>query len=74
MIFFRLFGNGGFGANLLPVLIGCRLATKDIHILLLFLKILVYDTILQQEIFHGILYFDTIKYTSSIHKLHEYMQ
>ena len=46
MIIYRLFGNGGFGANLFPVLIGCRMATKDIHILLLFLKILVYDTIL----------------------------
>ena len=46
MIIYRLFDNGGFGANLLPVLISCRMATKDIHILLLFLKILVYDTVL----------------------------
>ena len=54
MIIFNKFGNGGFGANLLPVLIGCRMATKDIHILLIFLKILIYDTILYQETFYGI--------------------
>ena len=46
MIIYRVFGNGGFGANLLQVLIGCRMATKDIHVLLIFLKIMVYDTIL----------------------------
>ena len=36
------------------------MATKDIHILLIFLKILIYDTILYQEIFHGITQYDIL--------------
>ena len=46
MIIYNYFGNGGFGANLLPVLIVSRMTTEYFQMLLICLNILIYDTIM----------------------------